>query len=69
MKETFDTLGNQKKTNYALQDMTEDEFVKSLLTGLTTPPSYFPQNVLMNINGYESLDTVLDNAKKPLSPS
>ena len=68
-KETTDTLGNQKKTNYALQDMTEDEFVKSLLTGLTTPPSYFPQNVLMNINGYESLDTVLDNAKKPLSPS
>jgi len=67
-KETTDTLGNQKKTNYALQKMTEDEFVESVLTGLTTPPGYFPQNVLMNINGYESLDSVLEKAKQPLEP-
>lgn len=67
-KETTDTLGNQKKTNYALRpDMTEDEFVKELLTGLTAPPGYFPKNVLMNINGYESLDTVLKKAKTPLN--
>lgn len=67
-KETTDTLGNQKKTNYALRaDMTEDEFVKELLTGLATPPQYFPKNVLMNIQGYEHLDDVLDRAKKPLS--
>ncbi len=68
-KETTDTLGNQKKTNYALQEMTEDEFVKSVLTGLASPPAYFPANVLMNINGYESLDTVLEKAKTPLKPS
>jgi hydroxyacylglutathione hydrolase len=67
-KETTDTLGNQKKTNYALQEMTEDEFVESVLTGLTNPPGYFPENVLMNIKGYESLDTVLEKAKQPLSP-
>lgn len=67
-KETTDTLGNQKKTNYALQDMTEDEFVKSVLTGLTAPPGYFPSNVLMNIQGYESLDAVMQKAKTPLSP-
>lgn len=67
-KETTDTLGNQKKTNYALQEMTEDEFVKSVLTGLTTPPGNFPANVLMNINGYESLDHVLAKAKQPLQP-
>lgn len=66
-KETTDTLGNQKKLNYALQEMTKDEFIKTLLTGLTAPPGYFPQNVLMNIKGYESLDTVLDRATKPLS--
>ncbi|PQB03531.1 MBL fold metallo-hydrolase [Aureitalea marina] len=67
-KETTDTLGNQKKTNYALRaDMTKEEFVKELLTGLTTPPGYFPQNVLMNIQGYESLETVMDRAKSPLS--
>lgn len=68
-KETTDTLGNQKRTNYALNSkLTEDEFVKALLTGLTNPPGYFPKNVLMNINGYESLDTVISRGKKPLSP-
>ncbi len=67
-KETTDTLGHQKKVNYALRpDMTKDEFIKELLTGLTRPPGYFPQNVLMNIKGYDSLDTVMDRAKTPLS--
>lgn len=68
-KETTDTLGNQKATNYALRaDMTEEEFVKELLTGLTNPPGYFPKNVLMNIKGYDSLDDVLEKAKTPLQP-
>ncbi|MFN6075932.1 MAG: MBL fold metallo-hydrolase [Fluviicola sp.] len=67
-KETTDTLGNQKKTNYALRaDMTREEFIDELLTGLTNPPGYFPKNVLMNIQGYESLDTVLDRGKKALN--
>lgn len=67
-KETTDTLGHQKATNYALRpDMTKEEFIKELLTGLTAPPGYFPQNVLMNIKGYDSLDTVMDRAKTPLS--
>src|SRR5574343_2077841 len=65
-KETTDTLGNQKRTNYALNPkLTEDEFVLALLTGLTTPPAYFPKNVLMNIQGYESLDTVMHRGQKP----
>lgn len=68
-KETTDTLGNQKKTNYALQEMSKEEFKKALLTGLTPPPGYFPQNVMMNIKGYESLDTVMDRATKALSPA
>lgn len=66
-KETTDTLGHQKQVNYALQPMTEDAFVKAILTGLTTPPGYFPKNVLMNIQGYESLDTILQRAKTGLS--
>ena len=69
-KETTDTLGNQKATNYALRaDMTKEEFVKELLTGLTTPPAYFPKNVLMNIQGYDSLDTVMERGLKSLSPA
>ncbi|HMP30735.1 MAG TPA: rhodanese-like domain-containing protein, partial [Saprospiraceae bacterium] len=48
--------------------MTEDEFVKSILSGLTAPPQYFPANVLMNIKGYESLDTVMEKGNQPLNP-
>lgn len=64
-KETTDTLGNQKKTNYALNpDLTEDQFVDAILTGLTTPPQYFPKNVLMNIQGYDSLDSIMEKGQK-----
>lgn len=68
-KETSDTLGNQKKTNYALQEMTKEAFIKEVLHGLTPPPAYFPQNVMMNIQGYDSIDTVLERGIRPLSPA
>jgi len=67
-KETTDTLGNQKKTNYALRaDMTKQEFTNELLDGLGAPPAYFPQNVMMNIQGYESLDSVLEKSFRGLN--
>lgn len=69
-KETTDTLGNQKLTNYALRaDMKREEFINELLTGLTAPPAYFPKNVLMNIQGYESIDTILERGNKGLTPT
>src|SRR5690606_14818499 len=68
-KETTDTLGNQKKTNYALQDMSKEAFIKQVLTGLMPPPAYFPKNVLMNIQGYDSIDEVLDRGLRALSPA
>lgn len=67
-KETTDTLGNQKKTNYALQPMSKEEFIEEVLDGLMPPPAYFPENVLMNIKGYESIDSVLDKGLQELSP-
>ncbi len=68
-KETTDTLGNQKKVNYALRaDMTKEEFIEEVLDGLSEPPGYFPQNVMMNITGYESFDNVITKSNKPLSP-
>lgn len=67
-KETFDTLGNQKKTNYALQEMTQEQFIKEVTDGLLPPPAYFPENVMMNIKGYESLDVVMDRGMRALSP-
>ena len=66
--ETHDTLGNQKKTNYALRsELTKEEFIKELLHGLTPPPSYFPKNVLMNIHGYENMDQIMKRGLKPLT--
>lgn len=67
-KETSDTLGNQKKTNYALQEMSKEEFIRQVITGLTPPPSYFPQNVMMNIQGYESIDEVIERGQRALNP-
>jgi hydroxyacylglutathione hydrolase len=66
-KETSDTLGHQKRVNYALQPMSKPEFIRQVTSGLTTPPGYFPANVLMNIRGYESIDTVLERGVKPLN--
>ena len=66
-KETVDTLGNQKKTNYALNQPDKASFIKEVTDGLTPPPGYFAMNVAMNKKGYESFDHVLEQGLKPLS--
>jgi rhodanese-related sulfurtransferase len=64
-KETFGTLGEQKKTNYALRvDMTKEEFIKEVTDGLLPPPQYFPLNVKMNKEGYEDIQTILKTGTK-----
>jgi glyoxylase-like metal-dependent hydrolase (beta-lactamase superfamily II)/rhodanese-related sulfurtransferase len=66
-KETVDTLGHQKKFNYALNpSLTREEFIAEVLNGLTAPPQYFPANVLMNIQGYEPFDEVMKRANRAL---
>ncbi|MGB0933143.1 MAG: MBL fold metallo-hydrolase [Lishizhenia sp.] len=66
--ETVGTLGEQKETNYALRaDMTKEEFIKELTTGILPPPQYFPKNAMMNKNGYESIDSVLQKGSKALT--
>jgi rhodanese-related sulfurtransferase len=68
-KETQDTLGNQKQTNYALApNMTKPEFIEAVLDGLVAPPGYFPLNVMMNIQGYDSIDKVLERGQHALAP-
>lgn len=66
-KETVDTLGNQKKSNYALNQPNKEAFVKAITDGLMPPPAYFGMNVAMNKGGYQSFDTVLEKGLKPLS--
>lgn len=69
MKETVDTLGNQKRMNYALRaDMTKAEFIAEVTDGLLPPPAYFPLNVKMNREGYDSIDMVLEKGAKALTP-
>jgi rhodanese-related sulfurtransferase len=70
MKETVDTLGNQKQMNYALRaDMTKDEFIKEVTDGLLPPPAYFPLNVAMNKKGYKSIDKILESGVQALNPA
>lgn len=68
-KETTDTLGHQKKVNYALRaDMTKEEFINEVTTGLVEPPQYLPYNVLMNLKGgMESIDDIIARGKRPLN--
>lgn len=68
-KDTVDTLGNQKLTNYALRaDMTKEEFIKEILFGLTPPPQYFPKNAMMNKFGTDAnFDDVLAKGMKGIS--
>lgn len=66
--ERFDTLGNQKKFNYALrEDMTKEEFIKEVTTGLSVAPQYFPKNVALNQQGYKALDQIKSDGLKALS--
>lgn len=67
MKETVDTLGNQKKVNYALNQPGKEAFIKAVTDGLTPPPRYFGMNVAMNKGGYDSFDTVLNKGLRPLN--
>jgi len=69
MKETVDTLGNQKRVNYALNQPNKEEFVKAVTDGLMPPPAYFGMNVAMNKKGYESFETVFNNGMRALSVS
>jgi len=67
MKETVDSLGNQKKMNYALNQPDKAAFIKAVTDGLLPPPAYFGMNVAMNKKGYESFDKVLSHGMKALS--
>lgn len=66
-KETSDTLGNQKKTNYALQNISKKEFVTELTTGILPAPQYFAKNAFLNKSGYQNYSDVLQKGSVALS--
>lgn len=67
-KDTFDTLGNQKKKNYALVMNSKTEFIKELTTGILPPPQYFAKNAYLNKTGYDAFDSVLEKGYTALTP-
>lgn len=67
MKETVDTLGNQKRLNYALNQPDKASFIQAVTEGLLPPPVYFGMNVAMNKKGYESFESVLNNGMRALT--
>jgi rhodanese-related sulfurtransferase len=67
MKETVDTLGNQKKMNYALNQPSKQAFIEAVTDGLLPPPGYFGMNVAMNKFGYDSFENVLNNGLRALT--
>ncbi|MBK9254035.1 MAG: MBL fold metallo-hydrolase [Saprospiraceae bacterium] len=69
MKETVDTLGNQKKMNYALNQPNKEAFVIAVTDGLTPPPGYFGMNVAMNKKGYDSFESVLNQGLTAIKPN
>jgi glyoxylase-like metal-dependent hydrolase (beta-lactamase superfamily II)/rhodanese-related sulfurtransferase len=68
-KETFSTIGVQKKMNYALQSMTKKEFVDAVLDGLSDPPKYFFVDAMLNKKGYANIEDVMTKNTLPLSIS
>ncbi len=66
MKETVDTLGNQKKINYALNQPNKQAFITAVTDGLMPPPNYFGMNVAMNKKGYESFEVIRERGLRPL---
>lgn len=68
-KETVGTIGDQKRTNYALRaDMTKAEFIKEVTDGLLPPPAYFPMNVRLNKQGYQNVEDIV-RAAQSLNPN
>ena len=69
-KKLFGTLGEQKRTNYALRsDIKKEEFIREVLEGLDPAPKYFNQNVKLNKEGYQDVNNIIEKVKKGLNPS
>lgn len=67
-KETWDTLGNQKRTNYALKATTKEQFIREVTDGILPPPAYFGQNVAMNKGTIPALAAVKKTGLRGLTP-
>ena len=58
-EEKWSTIGEQKKTNYAMGNLKKNEFVTALTESLSAPPPYFFEDARINKEGYESITLVM----------
>lgn len=65
-KETWSTIGEQKRMNYAL-NLSKQDFITAVTTDQPLAPAYFFKDAEINVKGYDSLDEVLKRGNKPLS--
>lgn len=68
-KETFSTIGEQKRSNYALANVTREEFIKQITAGILPPPKYFYEDARINKKGYEPIELVIQRNANALSPA
>jgi hydroxyacylglutathione hydrolase len=66
-KETFSTIGEQRKFNYALKEMSREEFISKVTDGILPPPQYFYEDARINREGYDALETIIDTNQRPLT--
>jgi glyoxylase-like metal-dependent hydrolase (beta-lactamase superfamily II)/rhodanese-related sulfurtransferase len=64
---TFSTIGEERKTNYALKPQSKEDFIAAVTNGLTAAPVYFAINANINQSGYEAIDAVIAKGTTPLS--
>jgi glyoxylase-like metal-dependent hydrolase (beta-lactamase superfamily II)/rhodanese-related sulfurtransferase len=65
--DTFSTIGDQKKTNYALQPQSKEDFIKAVTNGLAAAPVYFAVNARINQMGYDDVNEVVEKGTAKLS--
>jgi hydroxyacylglutathione hydrolase len=61
--ETSSTIGDQRESNYAVQEMTKNAFIEVVTEGQTAPPAYFSYDANLNRELHEILD---DSPPPPL---
>ena len=67
--ETYSTIGNQKKLNYALNFENESSFVNEICSNIPEPPNYFIEAVNKNANGYKYYNELINDSLIPLNQS
>ncbi|MBI3665403.1 MAG: MBL fold metallo-hydrolase [Acidobacteria bacterium] len=64
--ETVSTIGDQRRFNYALQPMSEEEFIKLVTADQPDAPAYFTYDAMLNTQERPTLERTLEQALKPL---